>query len=441
MGRQYIAVLTGGRPTDVFERIRQAVQSEDLTRIIPAVKFERGAKGQFYFFLGVEGQGIDFLDLVRTMFRERDIRGQILSELLAPDKIRSMVSQTELETHSLNALDYKSLWSQDNSDPFDLSDALRNPENTGDPSLGDQYDRLIHWLSASAEGSWQTFTKVCQVLQLADSSITTRSIFRRLILLGYIESSENGQKWSICPTALVRAATNPDVSFLTGQRTPKLIEHIAGHAEVDILPQSNYQGPSYVKVHSTSPTDILPDSFDVVQAGIASVELAELLPNLEGWKDILPDIGKLSTSSYDIEFWNGNQFTQCNEFYERHGRYFGESGVYRLTKREENNPYQIILYLDEPHQRWLRGDWYGLRFLSNDATQRNFEVRYDSNTHEMLIPFEERWPLLYERALVLASGMLPVVLPGNSRQIKYSGVSNGLVELLTDKLNVSIMEV
>ena len=114
--------------------------------------------------------------------------------------------------------------------------------------------------------------------------------------------------------------------------------------------------------------------------------------------------------------------------------------MYRLTRGKDTNTYQIVLYLDQSNQRWLRADWYGLRFLAYDSAGRDFEVTYDSSTNDLLIPMAERWPMLYERALVLASGSLPGPA-ANSRWLKYSGVSSELVQLLTEKLNVSIREV
>ena len=71
---------------------------------------------------------------------------------------------------------------------------------------------------------------------------------------------------------------------------------------------------------------------------------------------------------------------------------------------------------------------------------RDFEVVYDYSTNDLLIPVDERWPLLYERALVLASGNLPA-RADNPRWLKYSGISSELVQLLTKKLNVSIREI
>lgn len=164
------------------------------------------------------------------------------------------------------------------------------------------------------------------------------------------------------------------------------------------------------------------------------------MPDLEGWKAILTSIDRINTINYNIEIWNGNRFSSYDTFYERDGRYFGESGMYRLTRGEDRNTYQIVLYFDRPNQRWLRGDWYGLRYLAYDSTGRDFEVVYNSGVNDLLIPIDERWPLLYERALVLASGSLPD-RADNPRWLKYSGVSSELVQLLTGKLNVSIREV
>ena len=191
----------------------------------------------------------------------------------------------------------ESLWFNDPGDPFDLSVTSSDERDTSDPSLGERYDQLLYWLSANAGGTWRTFARVCDVLQLAeDIRGGARSIFRRLILLGYIESSGDGQKWSICPTTLVQCAADPDVCFLTGQQTPKLIKQLEAHWEVKSVPQPGYQGPSRVKVHGVFP-DASIDGFRLEHSGIASVRLARLLPNLEGWKDTLTTIDRFSTTN------------------------------------------------------------------------------------------------------------------------------------------------
>ena len=440
MERLYVAVNTVGKPKLVFDRIRQIVQLHGLTRTIPVVKLEKKTSRQFYVFLAVENSdGLQFPDDVATILQQANLNGKPLWPI-KPAEIKLMKGLAELETHSFNAIPYTSLWFNDVGDPFDLSDSFSDMKDTDDPLLEERYSQLLYWLSANAEGTWQTFARVCDVLKLSNDIKRTRSIFRRLTLLGYIESSEDGQKWSICPTTLVQCAANQEVYFLTGQQTPKLLNQLKEKSQLENIPQPDYQGPSCVKVQGVFPEEFSVNGSRIVFAGAASVWLAQLLPDLAGWKNVLPVIDRLTTTTYNIEIWDGTQFIQDDLFYERHGRYFGESGMYRLTKKEENNLYRIVLYFDEPSQRWLRGDWYGLRFLAYNAAGRYFEVKYDSSANEILIPIEERWPMLYERAMVLASGMLPSQSK-DFRWLKYSNVSNELVQLLADKLNISIMEI
>lgn len=445
MERQYVAVHTVGIPQDILEQIRQVVRTERRTRTIPAIKFDKLVSGrrtsqEFYYFLAVEGQRIDFLDLVHTILSRWNLRGNIMQELLTLDQIKTMVSGTGIETMGSFEFPYNPEWSNDADNLFDLSDALSNAETVIAPKLGDQYNQLLHWLSTTAEGTRQTVAKACDVLRLAVNVKQTKSIYRRLRLLGYIESSDNGLRWSICPTALVQCPTDQDVYYLTGQQTPMLIEQLMEHYEVELLPQPNYQGPSCVRVKGVFTDNVALNGFNIINVGIVSVQLAQLLPDLQGWKDGLPAIDRLSTTTYNIEIWDGKQYIRCDNFNERDGRYYGESGLYRLTKKAENNHYQIVLYFDEPNQRWLRGDWYGLRFLAYNSAGRQFEVKYDSSANELTIPIEGDLPLLYERALVLASGMLPV-RDHNNTWLKYTNISNELVQLLAEKLNITIGEI
>lgn len=441
MQRRYVGVNTVGNPTEIFERIRGVVQAQKQTRLIPAVKIERRPRRQFYVFLAVDdAEGERLPDEVVTILQRVGLSGRRLWPI-EPASVRSMTSSTELETHALNTLAYTSLWSNDAGDPFDLSDMPFNAINIDDTSLGERYDLLVIWLSASAEGTWRTFARVCAVLKLTDDTKKARSIFRRLILLGYIESSDDGQKWSICPSTLVQCAVDSEVRFLTGQRAPKLIAQLGTCFSCETIPQPGYEGPSCVKCHGGLLADSLVQELQIGSVGVASVQLAKLLPDLVGWKDTLVTIDRFNTARYDeIEIWNGDRYITCDTFYERDGQYFGDAGMYRLTKGIGTNASQIILYFDQSNQRWLRGDWYGLRFLAADNDGRDFELIYDSSNNDILIPAAERWPLLYERALALASGMLPSPAE-NPKWLRYSGVSNELVQLLTEKLNVSITEI
>jgi hypothetical protein len=239
---------------------------------------------------------------------------------------------------------------------------------------------------------------------------------------------------------LVQSATDTNAYFLCGQRTPKLLEQLAAHWTLEKKPQPEDQGPSCLIVHNAPSIDVTVDGIQIKQAGTASLRLAHLLPDLTGWKETLASLDRISTAHDQIEIWNGEHFVPCPTFYERDGRYVGDTGMYRLTRGEGTDAYQQVLYFDSPKQRWLKGDWYGLRFLAHDTASVDMEVTYGASTRSLHLLADERWPLLYERALVLASGMLPCRTE-NLRWFKYSEVSAELIHVLAQKLDVSIREV
>ena len=64
-----------------LKRIKKAIQIENREKVIPEIKYEIKATGDFYYFLPVEGQVTDFLDLVKTMLSRWKLPGHIISEL------------------------------------------------------------------------------------------------------------------------------------------------------------------------------------------------------------------------------------------------------------------------------------------------------------------------------------------------------------------------
>ena len=320
----------------------------------------------------------------------------------------------------------------DPGDPFDKSDAMQTERAS--PELSNQFEKLLYWLSAYGEGSRQAFAQACITLKVADDDISVRSAFRRMQLLGHIDASEDGTKWSISPAAFVCFPDEIERGFLAGQRIPSLMNYIT---EPNSIPQPHYQGPLRVETTLGDWQDDVPYLND---AGTIAIKLIELLPRLNGWKDTLQEVSKLNTTQFDIERWEGNQFQPCDTLYEMNGRYYGQSGMYRLSRqRSGQGEYKPTLFFDEPGQRWLRGDWYGLRFLTLDATGVDVQAVHVSSVNELLIPEKQRWPMLYERVLVLASGLLPGHAD-NHAWLKYQRIPFTLAQTLCQKLNVQLRQ-
>jgi hypothetical protein len=439
--RRYVGVQSVGRTAQVLERIRQVVRSCNQTHAIPIIKVEKKARGQFYIFLAVEGvEGGRLPDSIANVLRMAGLTGKQHWPLTLAE-IKYMISTAEVETYGFSALSYKPLWDRDVGDPFDLSDGMALETDAEDPQLGEKYNQLLYWLSATAEGTWEAFARTCAALGLAADPQYARRILRRLMLLGHIECSKDGSAWTISPPALVLCPAKSGVGFLCGQRTPKLCKILKEFWTLAESPQPGYQGPSRIEVTCEPPSEgvlELPSGIAFHVAGSASTRLAELLPDLEGWRETLTPIEKLNTTKCFVERWDGIQYAPCPDFYQRGDEYSGAPGLYRLTR--EANSYRMVLYFDSARQKWLKGDWYGLRFLVYRDAGQGCEVVYRVDTSELMIPAEERWPLLYERALVLATGQLPCPAD-NQKWLRYEGVSGELAQPLTNRLGVSMKEV
>ena len=72
-----------------------------------------------------------------------------------------------------------------------------------------------------------------------------------------------------------------------------------------------------------------------------------------------------------------------------------------------------LAFFDDRDSRWICGDRYGLRFLAR-ARCGLCRVIYNRDAHQLIVPVTDRWPMPYERALVLARGALPQRLQADS---------------------------
>ena len=435
MERKYFYARTVGTPESTLYRITTAVVDAALASQIPLVKLERRARGEFYVFLGVDSD--ESTGIPGGLGKTLQNLGLRFEEdfPLRPDEIQSMVQRQDIEIHGLNALQYRQMEYEDPGDPFDQSDAWQPQEAS--PASSALVERLLHWLSVRGEGTWEGFNQACNVLKVAEDKHEVRSILRRLILLGHLDLSDDGSRWSVSPAVLVRFPDNPDNGFLAGQRTESFLRMLGEFWHINETLQSYYPGPPRVDLTSGVAENIA--DLGVTDAGPTSTRLASLLPDLNEWKDSLQSLDNLRVSSYEIERWQYGSFQPCNNVYDLDGTYYGEPGMYRVSLERDRSGRTLTLFFDEPAQRWVRGDWYGLRFLSLKSGQTCVEAIHDSGTGELLIPASQRWPLLYERALTLASGMLPR-RAANPDWLSYPRIPLDLAKVLCRKLKVNLME-
>ncbi len=163
---------------------------------------------------------------------------------------------------------------------------------------------------------------------------------------------------------------------------------------------------------------------------IAAKRLAEALPPIDQWKDSLQSVPGIKPQMYNVKRFAGSTFVP--------EVFCGETGLYELWRREsQKQPSERpahVLYYSKARDLWLRGDWYGLRFLAQHSLGRSCPVAYDEASRRMAVPAQWRWPELYERVLVLASGCLP----SYTSALCYSGIGTELLRALETKLGLEV---
>lgn len=329
----------------------------------------------------------------------------------------------------------------DPGDPFARpSDAWSAPPSAS-PEANADFARLLYWISARGEGTWAQFRDAAQTLGVVQDRDGARSAMRRLILLGHVDQSDDGARWSASPPALVRFADGAGGGYVAGARTPSFLSELERYGALTESPQEYYAGPPRIEpADAVSRDAAIAERLGIADAGIASERLADVLPNVDGWKDSLKAVEGIVPASYDVvERWEGGEFRPCDTLSLRDGRYRGESGMYRFIRANDATGRTPTLFFDEPSQRFLRGDWYGLRFLSLAAGGGLDAVQHSARDGALLIPESHRLPLIYERALTLASGLLPTRAE-NPNWLSYPLTPLSLAETLCGKLNVNMSE-
>ncbi|NJK82062.1 MAG: hypothetical protein HC914_20285 [Chloroflexaceae bacterium] len=420
------------------------VQQNDLGHLVPVVRVEkRAGRGGYYLFLAIESSVIgEVPEEVQSSLLRFHLLGHALDQPFTFDEIRQMVGAEHAVHDYVRLIPYVRPLAAPASDPFEETgvEELEKVVASNDIAMQtQQYDHLLGWLSSTGQGSWQVFQNTWQVLGGKDRP---QQVLRRLRLLGHMETSADRKRWTMAPSVIfpITSGDRAGQWVLCGRRDMRLIQSFRQHTGVEVRPQAYGDGPATVYLHMKNPehltTIIETIGRPVYQVKQAGLTLAQVLPSLDGWKQSLESLQGIRPYAYTLKCFNGNGFAEVN--------FSGGSGLYELwplegrsTGRGALHP-EYILYYDEAGDRWLRADWYGLRFLARYDADQSCPVQFSTALSQLAVHIDWRWPEIYERALVLASGRLP------SRQkgwLIYDNVGIELFEELRDKLRLSDEEV
>ncbi|NEQ67201.1 MAG: hypothetical protein F6K21_17175 [Symploca sp. SIO2D2] len=437
--RWYAGFHCWGNSQDILNLIAQKVQEFNLSNLIPLIRIEKKDNKQrkkaFYLFVAIESESPgqlpeDFRINLQPLpcFSQPAVKR---NNCFTYEQIKPMVGLAHKIEEYTNPISFQEPTPTKRCDPF-ADFQVSEKDCPSNPDL----IKLLDWLSAKGHGSWATFQVICQSLKIEAPGQVVRS----LKLLGHLETSANGKKWSIAPTALVPFNDKPEnlEFYLCGQQNNDLRQELKKLAEVKTEGQPVSFGLPRWKVifraHSAYNQLEKLGGISIDKPGNIAQRLAECLPTLLDWQATLPVVGGIVPSQ---RHW-GQYQPETQEFQD-----CGlpkPMGMYEM-RREADQPYaNRTLFYEAPTQTWRQGDWYGLRFLALYHGEALQDCCYRSAQKQLVISYDQRWPQLYERALVLASGYLPQVVRDSSDRLWliYHNITSELADSLTQKLSLHL---
>lgn len=427
MIRRYRCFSCKGDREQVIAGITKLVNELEVRHRVPRVCTERSVgrgRNEFYLFVAFEAEDDGSIeDEVRELLgliqRVMPCRGGHLGDFKRED-LKGFVGQDVRVEEFARRLRYKPLVVPPAGDPF--ADEADDELSLDEVELTQRFDRLLLWMSAHAEGSFATLDSARRALGIG---MDTRRVLRALRLLGHCETSQDGNRWSMAPSALV--STEDACFVLVGGRDRELIETLRERFPTEEVTQPWGTGPAAFRVATAQPGDLADVGVQTLPR--ADCTLAAALPAIDGWLARLEGV-PLDPAGFAMRRLEGGTFEEV-------GVFENEPGLYQL-ERPGSGGRVFHLYFS-PELGWRRGEWTGLRFGARLHEFRRAHCTFEPETNRLFVPIDWRWPEIYERALVLSSGQLPMRdHDGRGAWLVYSSIEPELLDMLRPQLRLEV---
>jgi hypothetical protein len=399
---------------------------------IPVMKIETGSGKEFFIGLAINDPqcGSDQPpDYVVDIFQS------IGRPLTSPDRATWPTSADDVDSFLGGSFEWNHLTSPLIFEPdsnLALPDSLCETEELNDYENSETYDKLLWWCSSMGSGTVYQISEVAENLRIGELAGGIWSVLKKLSLLGHLDvtfNQDRGWFWRISPLTLVEFDSGR-AAYLAGAQSGNLRKLLIDELGASL--QDTNGGPFRVSLLAESLAHLKSLIGYTPRHAVDTVSRwAEMLPTIDEWQSNLkadPDIAN-QPNKYKFERYAGNYFQQVsrNELLE---------GLYRVQRDGEQFSKKSVFRATDG--RWLNGDFATLRFLSLLSKDQNPQAKIVDDG-ALIMPLEHRWPTLYERALVLASGRLPTMqTTSKSRFLAYSDVPKKSVITLTKKLCVKL---
>ena len=288
------------------------------------------------------------------------------------------------------------------------------------PSVVERHTALlddVRWfLNERGQGTWAQLSNIIELVLEGDEAPDLRAnqVARRLRLLGYVESDFTRNRWSVAPTVAspLVARSSPELSIyaLYGQVNLDLVDALKDHASISWAPHPECDGPSVVLVTCASIEDIAPIFHHYsVPIQDSARHLVDILPTVDVYTRSIIDV----TDSLNLNLVQSAAH-RTGRLWESAALTSGKAGFWRLTFGNAYRSETVEAFRDPITNAWFQGEREVLQTrLGLHSAARQTSVQYtncnDEGVPALRIRREWRWPDLYERALVLSSGYLPMV--------------------------------
>ena len=426
----------------ICARIKQRVEQRGLSDVLPLVKYEVGRRGEYYLGVAYDAQVVhddqDALDRVTPVLREAGLSAKPgASWCVEPEEIAGLLRGT-LECESFTVpIRYERRTRLEIPPVTDLLAAVDPSEllQGTDASESAKYQRLLHWCSAVGAGDLSGLQLTCDLLGISTEWGGAWSVLRRLTLLGHLEfSAEPSVRWSIAPLALVTPVADSEAAYLAGQRTPRTSEMLEDESAIErvVLPGAP------VRLLIRDPESIaLRHERDIALSSVGCVasQMAARLPVFDDWFRLLPVWDEVDLHRFDIFRYEPH----FDSFEPTDSVHLAPLHLHRFVF-DHNGRSQTTLAIKESESgSWRCGDYYGLRFASRKALC-GCRAMFRAEDSHLIVPSTDRWPMPYERALVLASGLLPQQVRSDEEisLLVYDQVTEAFAELMCRLVGVEL---
>lgn len=422
---KYLLFLSHGDRKTLAAKIKDAVKRSGMAMSVPMIKFENGRERQFYLGLAVQVGDPSATEAPPEILQFCRNTG-----LGSPVKPGRLVEATEINASFMSGnISWESFndsirFESTSDEPPDNMDPLEVPSTR--ELVTDIWDKLLWWCSAQGEASFQLFKHTAELLS-GGAQAKPWHLMRRLTLQGHIEFDGSSRTMRWCTNEPTFVCESGGRAFLIGRRTPKYLMQIEGILALDRYSPNG--APTFV---TASTQEVLAH-----ESGLTSLGVSVANNPSRHWANVLPIWGTFVSSlerdpdvrehSESFRIWDGNEFCPSNP---------SEDGIglYEITGQHQLDMRTRLF----DGKEWLVGPFYDLQWIIARLRGRDMYAVLKPDGM-LLVPEAERWPLLYERALVLCSGRLPNRFRlGEQSYLGYLGVEGEVASKLCDNLEIKL---